>query len=1134
MDHLFELAEMDSPDRLPGSRLQRLEVWNWGTFDQKVWTFDLAGRNALLTGDIGSGKSTLVDAVTTLLLPAHKISYNKAAGADTRERDLRSYVLGYYKSERNETTGVSRPVALRDARHLSVILGVFANTDFGDTVTLAQVFRVRDTNAGQPERFFVVADTDLSITKDFSDFGPDLKALRSKLRDAGARISDSFPDYGRDLRRRLGIESEQALDLFHQTVSMKAVDNLNQFVRSHMLEPFDTRNRIDALVAHFNDLTRAHDAVVRARSQLALLAPLMADLDAHEELTLEFVRLDEQHAAIPFFFADLNRKLLSQRLEILAGDERRITTAITQAGHDLDRYTIQAKTLSDDIANSGGARLEEIAREIGECLNTEPDRHRKFDRFNTRLAQLGLDEVSTAEQFDRTAERLIARDAELTEQRSKADDALHLARVESDRLNTEASQINDELTSLHGRQNNLPVVSLSLRDRLCAETGLNTADLPFAGELIQVRPDSLRWEGAAERVLHNFALSLLVPDGHYKTVAAWIDRQHLNARIVYFRVPAHVGSTSPIAGDGLHPLLVDLLEVKPDSPFADWLAIELAKRANHSCVENTGEFRSVQKAVTVAGQIKDRDRHEKDDRRRIDDRRNYVLGWTNEQKIDALIAAATVLNASIATQSTLVKDCQRAQRATEDALKDVALLRETDAWVDLDWQTLVARITALQAEERQIRSSSDRLATLTAQLGEVRVAMSGLEDSRDKFNRDLGAIESEQRNARDGIATAKTVLADDDALAAASVHFGALEALLAAGGGVPIVAAAVAQRQAGLSKELDDQRRTKSSKTQSLVLRVQREMGAFRQGYPQETAELDDSIGSAAEYRQLHHRLEADDLPRFERDFKDSLHQNTIREIAGFSAQLNKQEAEIKKRVETINRSLIDIDYNPGRYIRLVPGATPNTDVREFRSELRSCTDGIVTHADDSQYSEERFLQVKRLIDRFKGREGSVDHDRAWTARVTDVRQWFVFSASERWRDDDREHESYTDSAGKSGGQKEKLAYTILAASLAYQFKLDWDAARSKAFRFVVIDEAFGRGSEVSTRFALQLFTKLGLQLLIVTPLQKIAVIEPYVSSVGFVDNRAGNFSRLQGMSITEYRRLGNRDPLPSADTTAQ
>ena len=170
------------------------------------------------------------------------------------------------------------------------------------------------------------------------------------------------------------------------------------------------------------------------------------------------------------------------------------------------------------------------------------------------------------------------------------------------------------------------------------------------------------------------------------------------------------------------------------------------------------------------------------------------------------------------------------------------------------------------------------------------------------------------------------------------------------------------------------------------------------------------------------------------------------------------------------------------------------------------------------QYSEQKFLQVSRIIERFKGRAGQAEADKAWTRRVTDVRNWFIFSASERWREDDTEYENYTDSGGKSGGQKEKLAYTILAASLAYQFKLEWGATRSKTFRFVVIDEAFGRGSDESTRFALRLFRRLGLQLLIVTPLQKIHVIEPYVSAVGFVDNPTHRYSRLQTLTIEQYR----------------
>src|SRR5215471_7292888 len=138
-----------------GMRLQRCEFFNWGTFHGRVWGFDLGGDNALLTGDIGSGKSTLVDAITTLLVPGHKVAFNKAAGAETHERNLRSYVLGHFKSERGEAGLTAKPVALRDHNSYSVILGRFRNEGFGETVTLAQVFWFKETH-GQPARFHLV------------------------------------------------------------------------------------------------------------------------------------------------------------------------------------------------------------------------------------------------------------------------------------------------------------------------------------------------------------------------------------------------------------------------------------------------------------------------------------------------------------------------------------------------------------------------------------------------------------------------------------------------------------------------------------------------------------------------------------------------------------------------------------------------------------------------------------------------------------------------------------------------------------------------------------------------------------------------------------------------------------------
>jgi uncharacterized protein YPO0396 len=151
-------------DERSGFRLRRLELYNWGTFHQHVWTLTPNGDNVLVTGDIGSGKSTLVDAITTLLVPPQRIAYNKAAGAEARERNARSYVLGYYKSERGDAGGGARPVALRDHNTYSVVLAVFQNEGFSEAVTPAQLFWLREPE-GQPSRLYLVADGQLTVAE---------------------------------------------------------------------------------------------------------------------------------------------------------------------------------------------------------------------------------------------------------------------------------------------------------------------------------------------------------------------------------------------------------------------------------------------------------------------------------------------------------------------------------------------------------------------------------------------------------------------------------------------------------------------------------------------------------------------------------------------------------------------------------------------------------------------------------------------------------------------------------------------------------------------------------------------------------------------------------------------------------
>jgi uncharacterized protein YPO0396 len=281
---------------------------------------------------------------------------------------------------------------------------------------------------------------------------------------------------------------------------------------------------------------------------------------------------------------------------------------------------------------------------------------------------------------------------------------------------------------------------------------------------------------------------------------------------------------------------------------------------------------------------------------------------------------------------------------------------------------------------------------------------------------------------------------------------------------------------------------------------------------------LDASLGAADEFRAMLGRLEQDDLPRHEARFKDLLNEGSINDIAMFQNQLDTEQGKIREKIRLINLSLKAIEYSAGTYIDLAEERSADQEVRDFQQKLRGCLEGALDGVDGQLYSEDKFLRVKDIVDRFRGREGMTEVDLKWTRKVTDVRNWFEFLVHERWQEGGESKEVYSDSSGKSGGQKEKLAYTILASALAYQFGLSWGEARSRAFRFVMIDEAFGRGSDESARYALELFKKLNLQLLIVTPLQKIRVIEDYVRSIHFVHNKDGKSSQLQNLSVEEHR----------------
>ncbi|MDR4653466.1 MAG: ATP-dependent exonuclease SbcCD, C subunit-like protein, partial [Nitrosomonas sp.] len=642
-------------------------------------------------------------------------------------------------------SGAAKPVALRDTRSYSVILGVFHNAGYDQTVTLAQVFWMKDTQ-GQPARFFVGAEHALSIAADFANFGPDIAQLRKRLRtgsgDRGAEVFDSFPPYSAWFRRRFGIDNEQALELFHQTVSMKSVGNLTDFVRSHMLEPFDVASRITALIDHFDDLNRAHEAVLKAKRQVELLSPLVADCERHAALNQYLEERRACREALNPYFAGLKLTLLEQRLANLAVEHAHQDALIKRGEEQRDARRAATEELKRSIAENGGDRLERLAAEIRTKDQERQMRERKAQRYAELVR--AIDEIPTGDEADfitqqqhffALEEAARTREAGLQNDLTEHGVSLRQGKQAHDALIA-------EIDSLKARRSNIPAEQIAMRAALCKALEVPETGMPFAGELLQVHEAERDWEGAAERLLRNFGLSLLVPDEYYTAVADWVDKTQLGGRLVYFRVRQRArGDQSELHRDSL----VRKLMIKPDSSFYDWLERELVHRFDIACCSTQEQFRRETRAITRAGQIKaPGERHEKDDRHRLDDRSRYVLGWHNTAKIAALEAKAKQLENSLGELGSRLGRIQAEQALLKERLIVLSKLGEYADYGELDWQSLTVELARLHDEKQQLESTSDILKQLTGQLNQATQALQQTETRLEALKDKRSRIEQKQ------------------------------------------------------------------------------------------------------------------------------------------------------------------------------------------------------------------------------------------------------------------------------------------------------------------------------------------------------------------------------------------------------
>jgi uncharacterized protein YPO0396 len=433
----------------------------------------------------------------------------------------------------------------------------------------------------------------------------------------------------------------------------------------------------------------------------------------------------------------------------------------------------------------------------------------------------------------------------------------------------------------------------------------------------------------------------------------------------------------------------------------------------------------------------------------------------------------------------------------------------------INWQFEVDKIYELEKEQKGLLDNNNLLNTLKKSLEEVEKLLADSKEKETKKNQDIGGLQTNLNNLKNQLELSFAIinLIDD---AKKEKHYPFIEEKT---GDKNFKLSNSDSFQEQFKKQFEGEngelKRLRSSLTR-LSTSITKKMRDIKEHSKAEYSELSEDVDARAEYIKKFEQLANEDLKRHEERFKEELNKNVINGIAVFDTQLERHEKDIRQKIAYINQHLRKIVYDSAKetYITILVDTSINKDIRQFKEDLRLCYVNSLTDG-GGMYDESKYEQVKKILTRFASMENV---DREWTNTVTDVRNWFEFNASERYSANDSEKEFYEGSGGKSGGQKEKLAYTILASALAYQFGLNFGDDKSRSFRFVVIDEAFGRGSDESTRYGLELFRKLNLQLLIVTPLQKIHIIENHVNAFHFVSNRDGNNSQISNLSVQEYK----------------
>jgi len=1113
-----------------GFRLQYMEVFNWGTFDEKVFRINPQGNNSLLTGANASGKSTYIDALLTLMVPAKKDRfYNQSSGVDKKgNRTEETYVLGHYGNIQEEGKSSTSTQKLRDKNTYSVILAHFKNTD----LKLVTLFQVRwFSSSGELNRQFGIAHVPLEIEKDFRDFDSKGlwkrrldKAYNSNTTKKKIEFIEGPTAYAERMAGLFGMRSVKALSLFNQVVGVKVLEDLDEFIRTNMLEELDAETEFIQLKESFLTLLDAKTNIEKAKEQIKQLIPINEIAQKLTNIQVDLQQLEKTKETSVYWFAKKGVELGKKELEKCKEELQRLNDELTELRSKEESLKQEERAISISIEKDEvGSKIKDLEKEIKQLETSKTLRSKKLDEYNKIAQSIDLPTNPNEDTF--IANREKAKQLKQNTQQKIDDESENLRALKNkdDELTKSTEELVSTIQTLQKNKNNIAGREAEIRDEIIAQIGASKEEIPFIGELIKVKEDEVNWESSIEKVLHNFALRLIVPPNYYSKVNEYVNSNNLRGRIRYDKYEENYLKNFQNKNI-TDKSIINKIEIKPKTQYYEWIEDYLQNQFDFVCVDNLTEFeRYSEMAITQNGLIKfKKGKHEKDDRPHITKKENYVLGWDNKEKIAALKKELVNLQ----NQQT---DNRKAITSKNSEIKNLGIFRDEchslfskfEKYDEINWQIYAQDILEKEKQKTDLEKTNDRVKKLQEQLSIVQANLKQV-SAVDIFNKgqeifkkekDIEDIEREMNSNEKTI----QITGITDIVEFENTNLEILN----------IEYSNINETQSFFQKELSRRETELKNLRQQNEREVIIKINTFKQPSEEITNKFKDwrsdvnslpdstNLDLISEYQRFLERLEKDNLPKFEKKFNDYLQETITNKVGDFRMFFENWSDSIKENIKHLNDSLKEIDFKskPQTYIQLVAPNKISDEVKEFRKLLEEAVPNVYQMEKTIEGREYHFNNhIHPFIEKLDKEE--------WRNKVMDVRSWFTYKAEEFYKENNQKFKTYEAMGQLSGGEKAQLTYTILGSAIAYQFGLtnNNQGLEPKSFRFIAIDEAFKAQDEDKARYLITLCKQLHLQLLVVTPSDNIHIVENDISFVHFVERKEERHSWLYDMPIEQFK----------------